>query len=282
MKAYRNEFPIEKMASILGVSRSGYYKYLKKGVSRRERENIELSLRIKESYIRSRKTYGSPRILEDLKDMGIKCSKNRVAGLMKKMNLVSIRHKKFKVVTTDSDHDLPVSPNLLWRDFSASEPNEVWVSDITYINTEEGWLYLCLILDLYSRRIVGWSMKGHMMASLVTGALEMAYKARSPEPGLVFHSDRGSQYASTEFRDKLEEYTFFQSMSRRGNCWDNACAESVFGTIKTELVYNRKYRTRAEARRDIFEYIEVFYNRTRRHSTIGNVSPVIFERRECA
>lgn len=282
MRDHKNEFPIGKMASVLGVSRSGYYKYLQKGDSQREKENQELSLIIKEIYFLSRKTYGSPRILGALKDMGIKCSKNRVARLMKQMELVSIRHKKYKIVTTDSNHDLPISPNLLQRDFTASEINEVWVSDITYIDTEEGWLYLCIILDLYSRKIVGWSMTDHMRSSLATSALEMAYKTRDPEPGLVFHSDRGSQYASREFRSKLEEYLFIQSMSRKGNCWDNACAESVFSTLKTELVYNQKYRTRAEARSDIFEYIEVFYNRIRRHSTIGNVSPALFELNECA
>ena len=201
---------------------------------------------------------------------------------MKEMKLVSIRHKKFKILTTDSDHNFPVSPNLLNRNFIGESPNKVWVSDITYIPTEEGWLFLCVILDLFSRKIVGWSMKDHMRTSLVTSAFKMACSARDPAPGLIFHSDRGSQYASEEFRRWLDACKFRSSMSRKGNCWDNACAESVFSTLKTELVYTRKYRSREEAKRDIFEYIEVFYNRFRRHSTLGNVSSEKFEMRESA
>jgi putative transposase len=282
MMDHQNEYPIGKMAEVLNVSRSGYYKYLRRGETKQYRENKLLSEKIRDIFQMSRKTYGSPRITDELHDMGYRCSKNRVWRIMRELQLVSCRHKRFKVRTTDSNHALPVSPNLLGRNFTVSKPDKVWVSDITYITTSEGWLFLCIILDLFSRKIVGWSMKDHMRTSLIIDALDMAYKSRQPGEGLIFHSDRGSQYASKDFRDKLAEYKMVSSMSRKGNCWDNACAESVFGTIKTELVYLNDYASREWARSDIFEYIEVFYNRLRRHSTLGGLSPVKYELKKCA
>jgi putative transposase len=270
------------MANVLNVSRSGYYKFLVRGETKQYRENKLLSEKIRDVFQMSRRTYGSPRITDELHDMGYRCSKNRVWRIMKELHLVSCRHKKFKVRTTDSNHDLPVSPNLLGRKFSISKPDKVWVSDITYISTREGWLFLCIILDLFSRKIVGWSMKEHMRTSLIIDALDMAYESRKPDEGLIFHSDRGSQYASKDFRDKLAECKMLSSMSRKGNCWDNACAESAFGTLKTELIYLNDYALREIARRDIFEYIEVFYNRVRRHSTLGSLSPVNYELKQCA
>lgn len=282
MRECRKEYPIGKMADVLNVSRSGYYKYLMKGESRQYRENKQLSEKIKDIFQMSRKTYGSPRITDELHDLGYRCSKNRVWRIMRELQLVSCRHKKFKVRTTDSNHDLPVSPNLLDRNFTVEKPDKVWVSDITYISTREGWLFLCIILDLFSRKIVGWSMKEHMRTSLIIDALGMAYESRQPGKGLILHSDRGSQYASKDFRDKLVEYNMISSMSRKGNCWDNACAESAFGTLKTELVYLNDYTSREWARRDIFDYIEVFYNRRRRHSTLGGMSPINYELKKCA
>ena len=277
MDNHKSEFPIGKMAKVLGISRSGYYKYTLKGESKRSQENAKLSKEIKEIFHDSAETYGSPRVMAELHDRGYQCGINRVSRLMNEMNLVSCRHKKFKVMTTDSNHDLAVSPNLLKRNFSIDKPNKVWVSDITYISTQEGWLYLCTVLDLFSRKIVGWSMTDHMEASMVIDALDMAYMSRRPGEGLIMHSDRGSQYASNAFREKLAEYEMLSSMSRKGNCWDNACAESFFCTLKTELVYRCDYLTRDEAKKTIFRYIEIFYNRKRRHSTLGNVSPDSFE-----
>ena len=264
------------MAKVLGVSRSGYYKYINRKKSKREEYDEYLKGEIKRIYQESRKTYGSIRIYRELQECGIRCGKNKVSRLMKEMGIAK-RRKKFKVVTTDSNHNYPISDNLLKRNFITSEPNKVWVSDITYIRTDKGWLYLCIVLDLFSRMVVGWSMQDNMKTQLVIDALEMAYKRRNPGKGLIFHSDRGSQYASDTFKEELGKYKMISSMSKKGDCWDNACAESVFGTLKTELVYNTLYRSHDEAKRDIFEYIEVFYNRSRRHSTINYMSPYNYE-----
>jgi transposase InsO family protein len=277
MQDHKNQFPIEKMALVLGVSRSGYYKFMNKGLSKRSKENIYLKQVINDIFDTSRKTYGSIRIYQELRSREIQCGKNRVSRLMKELKLVPKSQKKYKVCTTDSKHNYPVSENLLERDFTVSAPNKVWVSDITYIRTDEGWLYLCIILDLFSRMIVGWSMLNNMETKLIINALDMAYINRAPGDKLIFHSDRGSQYASYWFREALNDYKMVSSMSKKGDCWDNACAESFFGTLKNELVYHKKYRTHEEARSDIFEYIEVFYNRQRRHSTIDYMSPCDFE-----
>ena len=220
--------------------------------------------------------YGSPRITEDIQIKGIRCSENRVARLMKVHGIIAKAKKKFKA-TTSSKHNLPVAENLLNQDFVAEKPNTVWVSDITYIWTLEGWLYLAVILDLYSRQVVGWAMSDKLTANFVIKALYQAIGWRNPVRGCIFHSDRGIQYASAEFRNVLNSHGFIQSMSRKGNCYDNAVAESFFHTLKTEHVYDYRYETRAEPVRSVFEYIEVFYNRQRRHSAIGYRSPISFE-----
>ena len=278
MADHRQEFEISMMCRVLHVSRSGYYAWRRRPVSGREMANQKLTEQIEEIHQESRQTYGSPRIHAELADQGVKCGHNRVARLMRKAELRAKQNRKFKVRTTDSAHDYPVAPNLLEQDFQASQPNEKWVADITYILTAEGWLYLAAVMDLYSRRIVGWAMGDTLERWLPLAALEMALETRQPAPGLLHHSDRGSQYASEDYQAVLTKYQIQASMSRTGNCYDNAPIESFFGTLKTELVHHRHYATRAEAKTDIFEYIEVFYNRFRRHSALDNLCPVVFEK----
>lgn len=224
----------------------------------------------------SRGTYGSPRILAELKGLGFKCSKKRVERLMKKNGIRAKTRRKFKV-TTDSKHNFPVSPNVLKRNFSPKTPNTTWGGDITYVWTKEGWLFLAVIIDLWSRQVVGWSMNERITKELTLSALKMAINSRQPGAGLVHHSDRGSQYASHDYQRLLKLHRMTASMSRRGNCWDNAPVESFFHSLKTEMIYWEDFETREEARRKIFEWIEVFYNRQRRHSTLGYLSPVNFE-----
>lgn len=269
------------MCCVLKVSRSGYYAWLGRPESKRTKENRRLLIRIKSVYKKSRKTYGSPRIREALKAEGETCSRKRVERLMADNKIRAQRRRKF-VSTTDSKHNLPVAENILNREFAVEEPNRVWVSDITYVPTEEGWLYLAGVLDLGTKSMVGWSMSDSIDRTLVIDALKMAYGRRRPGKGLIHHSDRGSQYASAEYRNLLCEYGMQMSMSRKGNCWDNAPMESFFGTLKKELVHHRKYQTREEAKRDIFEYIEVFYNRERLHSSLGYLSPAEYENRIAA
>ncbi len=271
-----HEFPVSRICQVLNVSNSGYYGWIRNPKSKRELENEEILKEIKHFHVLSGERYGSPKIYHDLRDAGIKCGLNRVERLMRINNIRAKMKKKFKV-TTNSKHNYPVAQNILERNFSVNEMNKVWVSDITFIDTAEGWLYLCTIMDLYSRLIVGWSMNSHMRTGLVKDAFDMAYNRRKPLESLIFHSDRGSQYASKEFTKILESKKCIVSMSRKGNCWDNACAESFFHTLKTEEVHFNFYKTRAEAKRSIFEYIEVFYNRARRHSYLGYLSPVNFE-----
>jgi len=236
-----------------------------------------LSDQIKQIHQASRQTYGLPRIHASLVAKGFQVGRQRVVRLMAQLDICVRPRRKFKV-TTDSEHDLPIAKNVLNQDFTTTEPDRVWVADITYIWTTEGWLYLAVIIDLFSRRVVGWSMAEHMRTELVLTALEAALGQRIPsETGLVFHSDRGSQYASGDYRAALLKADIICSMSRRANCWDNAVAESFFGTLKTELIYPRIFSTRAVARTVIAEWIEVFYNRQRIHSTIGYLSPVQFE-----
>lgn len=232
--------------------------------------------KIRESYRQSSGRYGSPNIHKDLRDWGYRCSRKRVARLMRQAGLRAKTKRRFRV-TTESRHTLPIAPNLLQRDFSASEPSKTWVSDITYLWTQQGWLYLCVILDLWYRKVVGWHMDKGLGADLVVHALRKAVMKRQPLSGLVFHSDRGIQYCSETFRSELRRYGMLQSMSRKGDCWDNAVAESFFGTIKRELIYHERYQTRDEARLSVFQYIEGWYNRRRRHSTLGRISPFDFE-----
>jgi transposase InsO family protein len=266
---------------VLAASRSGYYLWLAEPESSRSRENRRLVIEIKMIHEKSRETYGSPRIHESLKSSGESCSRKRVEKLMA-INGIRAKQKRKFIMTTDSKHDLPVAENTLSREFSVDEPNKVWTSDITYISTDEGWLYLAGVLDLCSRTAVGWSMGETMDRWLVMDALSMAYRRRRPKKGLLLHSDRGSQYASEEYRNLVKEYGMQMSMSRKGNCWDNAPMESFFGTLKKELVHHKKYKTREEAKRDIFEYIEVFYNRERLHSSLGYLSPLDYERKIAA
>lgn len=266
------------MCQVLNVSRSGYYDWLDRPASEAQVRQQKLMDQIRQSYQQNRGVYGSPRLALELKDLGFTCCRNTVAKLMHLSGLQAITVKRFKVKTTDSSHGLPVAENLLQQDFSATAPNQMWVADITYIPTDEGVLYLAGIKDLCTRKIVGWSMDQRMPAELVMAALQMAVGKEHPAVGLLHHSDRGSQYASAKYQDQLTACGITCSMSRRGNCYDNASMESFWGSLKQELVYQRKFRTREEAKAAIFEYIEVFYNHQRRHSSLGYVSPAEFER----
>jgi putative transposase len=278
MKEHSGEFPVKEMAEVLKISRSRYYSWLNSPPSNHEWRDNELGYLVKRIFEEKRRIYGSPRIHEELKAQGQRCSRKRVARIMRENGLRARQKRKFKA-TTDSGHELPVAPNLVGREFTVESPNRVWMSDITYIWTMEGWLYLCIIIDLYSRKAVGWSMYSRITVELTIDALSMAHMHRKPNEGLVFHSDRGVQYAAELFRKHLSEFNMVQSMSRKGDCWDNACAESFFATLKTEEVFHRSYKTRDEARRCIFEYIAVFYNRQRRHSFLDYVSPEEYESR---
>jgi transposase InsO family protein len=269
------------MSSTLEVSRAGFYAWLGRGESRHALEDRRLTVLIREEHEKSRGTYGSPRIHAALKKRGEVCGLHRVERLMREAGIRSKMRRKFQR-TTDSKHNHPVAPNLLDQDFSVSAPNQVWVSDITYIPTDEGWLFLASTLDLYSRMVVGWSMSASMPTSLVLASLEMAIDGRSPLPGLLHHSDRGVQYAAHDFQGLLELNGIVCSMSRKGNCYDNAVKESFFHTLKTELCDHEHYKTRAQARASVFEYIEVFYNRQRLHSTLGYCSPIEFEAQRIA
>lgn len=269
-------FPVARMCSVLRVSRSGYYAWLAREDSTRSREDRRLVGLIREEHERSRGTYGAPRIHAALKRRSEACGLHRVERLMRAAGIRSKVRRKFRT-TTDSSHSYPLAPNLLGRELRANAPNQVWVSDITYIPTDEGWLYLASTLDLYSRRIIGWAMSEQLTASIAVNALEMAIGRRTPPAGLVHHSDRGAQYAAHAFRELLERNAIICSMSGRGSCYDNAFKESFFHTLKTELCMDEHYLTRAEARTSVFDFIEVFYNQTRLHSALGYRSPAEFE-----
>ncbi|MAE62940.1 MAG: IS3 family transposase [Phycisphaeraceae bacterium] len=279
IEAHREEFLVRPMCRVLGVSHSGYYDWRTRPSSRRQQRREALCEAIQEVFRRFKAIYGSPRVWAELCERGVKCCRNTVAKLMKAMALRSRVKRRFKPMTTDSRHTHEVAGNHLARQFERSTPNEAWAADITYIPTEEGWLYLAAIQELHSRRIVGWSMADHLRAELATQALEMAIATRHDKPlaGLLHHSDRGVQYASDAYQRLLANHGIVCSMSRKGDCWDNATIESFFATLKTELVNHETYATRSEARGSIFQYIEGFYNRTRKHSTLGYVSPVEFE-----
>ena len=273
---HQSQFPLKRLCRVLRVSRSGYYNWLTSKPDKWMLENAELLTEIRIIHEQSRQTYGSPRITRELHKRGYSCSRARVARLMAKNNIYAKTKRKFKV-TTDSKHNYPVSPNLLNQDFTAEHQNQIWASDITYIRTLAGWLYLTVIMDLFNRQIVGWSMSHRLTANTTTiPALIDAWQRQQPSEGLIFHSDRGVQYACHDFRNKLSEYRMIQSMSGKGNCYDNAVAESFFHTLKTELVYFEKYETKEQAKQSIFEYIEVFYNRQRLHSALGYQTPVEF------
>ena len=264
------------MCKILKVNRASYYHWIKAGCVIKKVDN-QLNELVKSIFIFGRNNYGTRRIADKLKEIyGLIVSRKRISAIMKDLNLKVNIKRRYKN-TTDSNHNLPIAPNILNRDFYASNPDEKYVGDITYIPTGEGWLYLATVIDLYSRKVVGWSMDDTMKVSLVNDALKMAIRHRNPQKGLLWHTDRGSQYASYSHKDLLQKYAITQSMSRKGNCWDNAVAESFFKSLKNELIYQKYFYTKKQARQEIFEYIEFYYNRTRSHSYLGNLSPVRFE-----
>jgi len=277
IERHHERFTVTRMCDLMAVSQSAYYDWLKRPESARSLEDRRLSKKVKESHEKSRKTYGARRILKDLVDDNESISRTRVGRLMKQQGLESKGKRKFKA-TTNSNHGRPVAANLLDRAFMVEQPDTVYAGDITYIQTDEGWLYLAVLIDLYSRAIVGWAMSERMPAQLANDALMMAIWKRKPPKGLMVHSDRGSQYASDLYQKTIKDNGFICSMSRKGNCWDNAPSESFFHTLKTELTYHRRYQTRQEAKQEIFEYIEVFYNRQRRHSTIGYQTPLGYDK----
>lgn len=277
IEEHRGRWPTSVMCEVLEVSRSGYYAWRTRPPSQRSQQRELLLAEIEEIHLKRRKVYGSPRIHEELKARGRSCNVKTVARIMGEEGIRAKTAKKFKV-TTDSRHRRPVAENVLNRDFEAQEANQVWLADITYIWTREGWLYLAAVEDLYSRKVVGWSMSTVLTRRLVTAALEMAIQRRFPGEGLMHHSDRGSQYASDDYQRLLSKHGITCSMSRKGDCYDNAPMESFFATLKKELIHHEDYETREEARQSIFEYIEVFYNQVRRHSALGYKSPDEFER----
>ena len=278
IQEHDRRFSIRLMCRALAVSAAGYYAWRTRPESHRSVCNRALLSEIRVIHRELRETYGSPRIWNALCQQGHGVGKHRVARLMRQDGLRAKTVKRWRA-TTQSNHRLPMAENILNRQFTVEAPNRVWAGDITYVWTAEGWLYLAVVLDLYSRAVIGWAMGARLTGDLAQDALTMALQHRTPTTGLLHHSDRGSQYAATRYQQLLTTHGLTPSMSRRGNCWDNACVESFFGTLKRELVYHRQYRTRDEATQDIFEYIEVFYNRLRRHSTLGYHSPAEFEAR---
>ena len=264
------------MCRVFGVSRSWYYAWLKRGASKRQREDRVLLSRIEASFKNSGKTYGAGRITKELQAQGVQVGKNRVWRLMQENHLHVKTTRRFRV-TTNSDHKRPMAPNLVQRDFTAEAPNRLWTGDITYIWKGEGWLYLAVVLDVFSRRIVGWSMDRRMKDTLVVAAFRNALLRRRPAAGFLFHTDRGSQYCSKRFRTLVKGVGGIQSMSATGSCYDNAITESFFGTLKRELVHHCSFQTRRDAQSQIFRYIEGFYNQRRRHSAIGYLAPAQFE-----
>lgn len=276
IKDNAGRFAVSLMCSALQVSSSGYYAWQDRPESQRAKANGRLLSEIRDAHRRSRCTYGSPRIAHELRAAGHCVGENRIAQLMRTAQIRAKSARKWRA-TTQSAHRLPVAENTLDRGFSVAQPNRVWAGDISYVWTAQGWLYLAVVIDLYSRAVIGWAMSERLTAELATQALTMALWRRKPAGGLLHHSDRGIQYAAGDYQRLLADHSIACSMSRKGNCWDNAVVESFFHTLKVELVHHRRYLTRDEARQDIFEWMEVFYNRQRRHSTLGYRSPAEFE-----
>jgi putative transposase len=273
---HRTQWSVGEMYRVLEVSRSGFYAWKKRPESHRAEENRRLDAAIQAAYQASKGRSGSPKITQSLRQQGWKVGANRVAKRMQQMGLRSIIRRKFRV-TTNSKHPFPIAPNLLQRNFTVARPNTVWVSDATYLWTTDGWLYLVIFLDLYSRQVVGWALSRSLEHTFILKALRRACVNRHPPQGLIIHSDRGVQYACTGFTKELKKRHFVQSMSRKADCWDNAVAESFFHLLKTELVYHTQWTGYADAHHALFEYIEIFYNRERSHSTLGYLSPAQFE-----
>jgi putative transposase len=276
MKELSDEFAITDLGEAFQVSRSGYYAWCKQESGPRQSANAALVIAVERIFAEHRKNYGSPRITAALRAQGTICNHKRVERLMRDNGLRARQKKAFRVITTDSDHDQPIAPNRL-PEKQITGPNQAWCVDITYVPTGEGWLYLAGVLDLYSRKIVGWAMESHLQTSLVLAALNMALQQRQPGAQLLHHSDRGVQYASQDYRQVLSTFGLEASMSRKANCYDNAAMESFWSTLKNELIHQMNYVTRAEAKRSIFVWIETYYNRVRLHSSLGYKSPVDFE-----
>jgi putative transposase len=281
IQRHRRVWPIRVQCRVLGVSVSGYHQHMRRlrGIAQRRHLSDEaLLVHIRAAYAENHGAYGWPRIWRQLRAQGIRVGKQRVQRLMQEHGIQARGKRRFRVMTTDSRHDLPIAPNLLDRNFTVAAPNTAWSGDITYIATEEGWLYLAVVIDLFSRQVVGWSMRPDMRCNLVVDALEMAWYQRRPDKkvGLIFHSDRGSQYASGDFRQVLEEYGITPSMSRKGNCWDNACSETLFGSLKVERLHGQRFATIRQAKDATITWL-LWYNQTRLHSTLNYVSPIRFE-----
>jgi putative transposase len=277
IKEHRRTWPVAAICRVLKVSRGGFFAWLKRPVSKRRQRQEKLIEKIRAVHQENRELYGSPRVYRSLLIDGQIVCRNTVAKLMRQAKIRAKTRRRFVPRTTDSAHQQPVADNTLNRNFTARAPDRKWVADITYVPTAGGWLYLAAVLDLFSRKIVGWSMADHMKTDLVSDALQMALRRRDPKQGLLHHSDRGVQYASDEYQKLLTDHDIRISMSGKGDCWDNAVMESFWATLKMELIYQQEYATRMEARFSIFEYIEVFYNRQRLHSSLGYVSPESFE-----
>ena len=274
--AWRKTYPICRMCKVLEVSARGYRAWRTRPMSQRQRDDMVLLAHIREQHTRSLHSYGRPRMTEELRGLGFKAGQRRIGRLMRENGIVAIRTRKYKA-TTDSNHTLAVAPNLLDRDFSATAPNQKWAGDITYIWTSEGWLYLAVILDLYSRRIIGWAVSNRMKRDLAIRALDMAVALRQPPKGCIHHTDRGSQYCSHDYQKRLKKHGFEISMSGKENCFDNAVVETFFKTLKAELIWRSIWQTRRQTEAALFEYINGFYNPRRRHSTLGGKSPLAFE-----
>lgn len=271
------EYPVWQLCRAFNVARSGYYRWLRQPLSRRSREDAQLRCLIADVFLQSRRTYGSPRICQELRARGLRHGRRRVGRIMREQSIAGRSRRRRKPRTTESLHDQPIAPNLLKQSFAPTRPDQVWVTDITYVSTGEGWLYVAAILDLFSRRVVGWAFSSNLHTEICLEALAMAQRQRRPAKGLIHHSDRGCQYASANYRSALRRAGFQPSMSRRGNCYDNAVAESFWSTLKAECVERCEFPTRAAAQCTIFNYIEAFYNRRRRHSSLGYLSPLAFE-----
>jgi putative transposase len=280
IEEHKDHWPIRLLCETLEVSPAGYYAWRQRPRSAQEQRQDTLLVEMRAIHVEFKARYGSPRMHAELVARGHACCVNTVAQLMRDHGIVAKSARKFRITTTDSNHDLPVAENLLGRQFDPAAPNEAWVADITYIPTREGWLYLAAVEDLYARRVVGWALAEHLESRLVVDALELAVQRRLPGEGLLAHSDRGSQYASAHYQLLLAKHGITCSMSRKADCWDNAPMESFFASLKKELVHGADFATRAEARAAVVEYIEVFYNNQRRHSSLGYVTPAEYERSE--
>jgi putative transposase len=277
IREHAQEYPVRRQCRTLEVAESGYYAWLHAQPGARQQADAQLLHEIQAIYQQNRRLYGSPRIHAELHQRGWSCSRKRVARLMRQAHLASVRQRRYRLQTTDSKHPYPVAANVLDRQFEAQRPNQKWLADMTYIPTQSGWLFLAAVLDLFSRRVVGWAMSAHCDACLVQDALTMALAQRQPSGDLLHHSDRGSQYAAHDYQDLLAQHHITVSMSRRGNCYDNAVMESFFRTLKAECVDLHVFQSRTHARSVIFQFLEVYYNRQRLHSTLDYCTPAAFE-----